>query len=100
MLLKVSKCHSQMVWSRLQKLLTKDKADPKTMTSRYKAMVQAVLLCEAESLVLTGTMEKTLQSFHRKNVQDTLQDNISDQTPMMLKEIHGYVPQAQVYWKK
>jgi hypothetical protein len=59
---------AQMVWSCLQKLLTK--ADPKTMTSIYKAMVQEVLLYGAESWVLTGTMEKTFQSFHN-NVQDT-----------------------------
>jgi hypothetical protein len=61
---------AQMVWGRLQKLLTKDRADPKTMTPMYKAVVQAVLLYGAETWVLTGTMEKRFKVF-TKNVHDT-----------------------------
>jgi hypothetical protein len=60
---------AQMVWGHLQKLLTKDTADPKDMTPMYKAVVQAVLLYGAETWVLTGAMEKALQIFHRKWAQ-------------------------------
>jgi hypothetical protein len=55
---------AQMVGGHLQRLLTKDHADTKTMSSLYKAVVQAVLLYGSETWVLTGAMEKTLQSFH------------------------------------
>jgi hypothetical protein len=61
-------CHTESSdgWGRLQRLLTKDCADTKSMSSIYKAAVQAVLLYGSETWVLTGAMEKTLQSFHRK----------------------------------
>jgi hypothetical protein len=47
---------------RLQKLLTKGKADPKTMTPIYTIVFQAVLLHGAESWVLmvTGTKNVTM----------------------------------------
>jgi hypothetical protein len=50
-------CHAikraQIVWIHLRNLTRKDKADPKTMTSTYKAVVQAILLYGAESWVLS-----------------------------------------------
>jgi hypothetical protein len=55
-----------MVWGCLQKLLTKGRANPKARTPMYKAIVQAVLLYGAETWVLTGAMEKALQSFYQK----------------------------------
>jgi hypothetical protein len=54
---------------RLGRLLSKEKADPKSMASVNKAVVQAMLLYGSESWVLTQQMEKSLQSFHHKGAR-------------------------------
>jgi exonuclease III len=53
-------------WGRICRILSKEGANPKAMASIYKAVVQAVLLYGSESWVLTQSMEKKLQSFHRR----------------------------------
>jgi hypothetical protein len=53
-------------WGRICKILSKEGANPKVMATVYKAVVQAVLLYCPESWVLSLTMEKKLQSFHRR----------------------------------
>jgi hypothetical protein len=53
-------------WGRVCKILSKEEANPKAMATVYKAVVQAVLLYGSESWVLSLTMEKKLQSFHRR----------------------------------
>ena len=53
-------------WGRVCKILSKEGANPKAMATVYKAVVQAVLLYGSESWVLSLTMEKKLQSFHRR----------------------------------
>ena len=57
---------ARMKWGRISRILSKDGANPKAMASFYKAIVQSVLLYGSESWVLTLTMEKELQSFHRR----------------------------------
>jgi hypothetical protein len=57
---------AQIVWRCLRQLLTKDHADPKTMTSIYKKVIQAVFLYGSELWVLTATMESALRSFRQK----------------------------------
>jgi hypothetical protein len=47
-------------------VLSKTQEDPKSITSIYKAVVQAVLLYGCESWVPMPQMEQSLQSFHHK----------------------------------
>jgi hypothetical protein len=53
-------------WSRIGRILSSEKADPRTMATFYKAIIQAVLLFGAESWVLSNRMMKPLRSFHRR----------------------------------
>ena len=53
-------------WGRIGKVLIRTGADPKTMASFYKAIVQSVLLFGAETWVLSQSMERKLQSFHHR----------------------------------
>lgn len=57
---------ARVAWGRLGRILSQEGANPASMASVYKAVVQAVLLYGAESWVLTLAMEKKLQSFHRR----------------------------------
>jgi exonuclease III len=57
---------ARATWGRIGRVLSKEGADPKTMASFYKAVVQSVLLYGSESWTLTLSMEKKLQSFHRR----------------------------------
>lgn len=57
---------ARAAWGKLGRILSKEGASPKAMASVYKTVVQAVLLYGSESWVLTSTMEKKLQSFHRR----------------------------------
>ena len=57
---------ARAAWGRISGILTREGANPKAMASFYKAIVQSVLLYGAESWVLTLSMEKELQSFHRR----------------------------------
>ena len=53
-------------WGRLAKLLIREGAYPKVPRSFYITMMQAVLLFESETWVLTARMEKALDSFHSR----------------------------------
>jgi hypothetical protein len=53
-------------WGRIGKVIIRTGADPKTMASFYKAIVQSVLLFGAETWVLSQAMERKLQSFHHR----------------------------------
>ena len=57
---------ARAAWGKLARILSKEGACPKAMATVYKSVVQAVLLYGSESWVLTLTMEKKLQSFHRR----------------------------------
>ena len=57
---------ARMKWGRISRILSTDGANPRAMASFYKAIVQSVLLYGSESWVITLSMEKQLQSFHRR----------------------------------
>jgi hypothetical protein len=50
---------ARIAWSRLGKILTKERTNMKAMASVYRAVVQAVLLYGSESWVTTIAMEKS-----------------------------------------
>ena len=50
-------------WGRLARVLGREGADPKVSRSFYTAVTQQVLLCGAESWVLTKNMESALDAF-------------------------------------
>ena len=49
-------CRARQKWGRIGKILSKEKANPRTMSAFYKAIVQSVLLYGSESWVLTKRM--------------------------------------------
>jgi hypothetical protein len=57
---------ARTAWGRLARVLSAEKAEPKTMATIYKAVIQAVLLYGSESWALTESMERRLQSFHSR----------------------------------
>jgi hypothetical protein len=57
---------ARITWGRIGIILSKERADIKSMTSIYKAILQAVLLYGAESWVITTGMQQKLESFHHR----------------------------------
>jgi hypothetical protein len=58
---------AKIMRGRLGRFLSKDQADPKSMASVSRTVVQAVLLyAGSESWVLTQQVKRSLQSFHHK----------------------------------
>ena len=57
----IQKAH--VSWGRLARVLRREGADPKVSRSFYTAVTQQVLLFGAESWVLTGKMESSLDAF-------------------------------------
>jgi hypothetical protein len=55
---------ARIKWGRISRILSKDGADPKAMSSFYKAIEQSVLLYGSELWVLTLAMEKQLCTIH------------------------------------
>jgi hypothetical protein len=53
-------------WGSIGRILSKENANPKSMATFYKAIVQSVLLYGSESWVLTKRMLLSLESFHRR----------------------------------
>ena len=53
-------------WSRVGRVLSSEKADPKVMGYFYKAIVQAVLLYGSESWTLSEGMLRRIRSFHSR----------------------------------
>jgi hypothetical protein len=53
-------------WSRIGRILSSEKAEPRIMATFYKAIIQSVLLYGAESWVLTKRMMQSLRSFHQR----------------------------------
>jgi hypothetical protein len=53
-------------WSRIGRILSREKAKPRIMATFYKAIIQSVLLYGAESWVLTKCMLQPLRSFHQR----------------------------------
>lgn len=56
---------AQAKWKRISPVLTREGAQPKIMTSFYKAVVLSSLLYGSETWVITKKMYKNLESFHR-----------------------------------
>lgn len=53
-------------WGSVARILSKQGARPKAMASFYKAIVMSILLYGSESWVLTKSMMRELESFHRR----------------------------------
>ena len=53
-------------WGRLARVLSREGADPKVSQTFYIAVIQAVLLFESETWVLTARTEKALDSFQSR----------------------------------
>jgi hypothetical protein len=53
-------------WARISRILTRDGATPRVSGMFYKAVVQSILLFGSETWVVTNTMLKALESFHRR----------------------------------
>jgi hypothetical protein len=53
-------------WSKIGRILSREGANPRTMATFYKAIVQSTLLYGAESWTLTKRMMKNLRSFHQR----------------------------------
>jgi hypothetical protein len=53
-------------WSKIGRILSREGANPQTMATFYKAIVQSTLLYGAESWALTKRMMQNLRSFHRR----------------------------------
>jgi hypothetical protein len=68
------------MWGRLGRILSKERADPKSMTSIYRTVIQAVLLYGSESWVLTQRMELSLESFHHKCATYIMGQHIRENT--------------------
>jgi hypothetical protein len=60
----LNKAHAK--WTRIRRVLSREKANPKAMASFYKAIIQAVLLYGSESWVVTKRMMQTLRGFHNR----------------------------------
>ena len=54
----------RQVWGRLGKLLQREKTEPTVSENIYHAVVQAILLFEADKWVLTDTMIQNLEGEH------------------------------------
>jgi hypothetical protein len=52
---------ARTIWGRLARVLSAEKAEPKTMSIIYKAVNQEVILYGSESWALTKSMERRLQ---------------------------------------
>ena len=53
-------------WNSIASILKQEGADPKTMATFYKTVVQAVLLYGAETWVVSDTNLKKLRAFHHR----------------------------------
>ena len=57
---------AQEKWGRLSRILTAESTSAKTRGYFYKAIVQAVLLYGSETWMLSESMLKQFESFHRR----------------------------------
>ena len=60
---------ARVKWGRLAKILGREGADSIKAGKLYMVVVQAVILFESETWVLTPWLEKSLEGFHHRVVQ-------------------------------
>ena len=67
---------AQKRWNSIAKILKRESADAVCMAKIYPAVVQAVLLYEADSWVVSDRNMKRLRSFHRRALRYMTGDHI------------------------
>ena len=60
---------AQKKWVRLENILEREGLDRRTVGMFYVAVVQAVIIFESETWVLTPRLEKALEGFHHRVVR-------------------------------